>query len=137
MRAHEIMEGIDPASISIKIEGSWKDRLFITAFEHVPEDRRWLNGDSIDIGDATVDIISDGSAYLNRIDITYGKGQGRGPVVVTKILAELQKHGISYVTAYVEHRNAISRSMFMKLGFTKMKSEDWDAQYGDYLRKDL
>lgn len=140
MRAKEfVFETENKSTFSFKVTGSWKDRIWVTMFETAPTDRQWLVGsDPYEVGEVTVDSNpKTKTAYINRIDITNGQGQGKGSILLAEVLRLLKEKGFTSATAYINHDNPNSRGLFKKFGFEFMQSDEWDAQYGDYWKKEL
>ena len=140
MRSTEfINEDENKPLFSFKVTGSWKDRVWVTMYETAPVDRQWLVGeDPYEVGEVTIDTDNKAkTAYINRIDITNGKGQGKGSVLLAEVLHMLKEKGFVSATAYINHDNPNSRGLFKKFGFEFTESDEWDAQYGDYWKKYL
>ena len=140
MRSTEfINENENTPLFSFKVTGSWKNRVWVTMFETAPKDAQWLVGsEPYEVGEVTVDPDpKTKTAYINRIDITKGQGQGKGSVLLAEVLRMLKEKGFISATAYVNHDNPNSRGLFKKFGFEFVESDEWDAQYGDYWKKDL
>lgn len=114
--------------LDIVEEGDWKQRVFFTASLKI-EHQDWLHkaGASPKIGEATLDINKDQTAYLNRIDV-FAKGEGYGAEIIKHIKAEAKAKGITSIKAYIEHLNSASKSMIRKAGFTEAKEE----KHGSY-----
>lgn len=130
----------DAPSTRLRFEetGNWRERVYITAVLG-DEYQAWLHGDTRpEVGEISLDILDRGiTVYVNRIDITYGNGQGYGTVLLTESMTRAKEHGAKVMTAYIEHRNPVSKSLFTKLGFTETKKEAWETQYGSYWEKRL
>ena len=139
MRSNEFIAEDEQPTYTFEVKGDWNTRVWITMFETAPEETQWLVGsEPKEVGEVTLDPNSkDNTVYFNRIDITSGKGQGKGTKLVAEVLRLLTEKGFDSVTSYVNHNNPDSRGLFKKMGFTLTKSDEWDAQYGDYWTKEL
>jgi len=140
MRATEfITEDESKPTYSFEVKGDWKDRVWVTMFETAAKDEQWLHGtEPYEVGEVTLDPDpKTNTVYFNRIDITKGKGQGKGSILLAEVLRLLSEKGFKSVTSYVNHNNPESRGMFKKFGFQFKESDEWDAQYGDYWAKTL
>ena len=131
MRSTEFIIENEQPEYSFKITGSWKDRVWVTMFETA-------SGGLTEVGEAILDINpKDNTVYFNRIDITSGQGKGKGAKLVSEVLQVVTARGFNSVTSYVNHNNVASQGLFRKLGFNVIESDEWDAQYGDYWKKEL
>ena len=131
-------EDVSGIKFTYKEEGDWASRIYITMIEHPTDDIKWLMPNPREVGEMALDLNpKDKSVYLNRIDITSGQGHGRGKVLLAEALDRLRKHGYKTATAYVNHNNPNSQGLFRSAGFEIAKSDEWDAQYGDYWAKTL
>jgi len=140
MRATDfITEDESKPTYSYKVTGDWNTRVWVTMFETAAKDEQWLHGaEPYEVGEVTLDPNPEtNSVYFNRIDITKGKGQGKGSIFLAEILRLLKEKGFESVTSYVNHNNPESRGLFKKFEFDLTQSDEWDAQYGDYWRKYL
>jgi hypothetical protein len=119
-------------------EGDWNTRVYITA-RLGSEYQSWLHGDDRpEVGEVSLDISNRGlDAYVNRIDVSYGKGQGYGTMLLTEAMIRAKEHGVRTMTAYIEHRNPVSKSLFRKAGFIEQPEKEWETQYGRYWEKKL
>lgn len=134
-----LFEDLTGKTFTFKVTGDWKEKVWVTMFETASKDEQWLVGsEPYEVGEAVLEIEPKAkTVYFSRIDITSGTGQGKGPILANEVLRLLKARKFKSVTAYVNHNNPNSRSMFKKLGFELTQSDEWDAQYGDYWTKVL
>ena len=81
----------------------------------------WLRGSIYPkkIGEMTIDFTPEG-VYLNRIDVSTGKGFGTE--TMKAILDDLNKRGHTAFKTYIENSNHASQNMVRKLGFKESET---------------
>lgn len=91
-------------------------RIMYEALAKVKDDEKWLYPNKETkgkVGDLTIDITG-GKVYLNRIDVS--KGKGYGVETLKAVINDMQKVGFKEFTGYIEANNIASQNMMKKLG---------------------
>lgn len=108
----------------------------ITITESFPLVTYSLLNNQIEIGEATVELSNDRTAYIQRIEVNEA-GKGYGTDLLNKVIDDLKLRRIWHVRAYINHHNRASNRLFSKHGFIKEPSDEWCALYGDYVGKTI